>query len=362
MNSKKIVSGHEIDIVAIALLVLRNWKRLLLFTGIGGVVGVVVALNTPRAYTATVVLAPEVSAGGTGMASSLADMASNFGIDLGKKSSMDAIYPEIYPDVFASSDFTHQLFDVKVRLIDDNRTRTYLDHLMKDVKFPFWAYPSIWLENKMAKPDIVAKGGGKGFVDSYRISTFDAKLCESLGKNITCTVDKKTSEITISFTDQDPMVAAIMVDTLQTRLQDYITEYRTHKARIDYEYYDKMVKEAENKFSKAQTAYTSFADSHMDAVLSSVSSTQSTLEQEMSNAYATYATMMKMRDQAKGKIQEFTPAFTIIQSAKIPHRASSRPRSVTVLLFAFMFGFVYSVRVATKHLWNAKSEDNFQVA
>ena len=31
MNSKKIVSGHEIDVVALALLVLRNWKRLLLF-------------------------------------------------------------------------------------------------------------------------------------------------------------------------------------------------------------------------------------------------------------------------------------------------------------------------------------------
>ena len=360
MNSKKIVSGHEIDVIALALLVLRDWKRLLLFTGIGGVVGVIVALNTPRAYTATVVLAPEVSAGGTGMASSLADMASNFGIDLGKKSSMDAIYPEIYPDVFVSSDFTHQLFDVKVRLIDDNNTRTYLDHLMKDIKFPFWDYPSIWLENKMAKPDVVAKGGEKGFVDSYRISTFDAKLCESLGKNITCTVDKKTSEITISFTDQDPMVAAIMVDTLQTRLQNYITEYRTKKARNDYAFYDKLANEAWEKFTKAQNEFSAYCDSHKNPVLASVSTKQQTLENKMSEAYSAYASMKQMREQAKAKIQERTPAFTIIQSPMMQHKPSSRPRSVTVLLFAFLFGFVYSVRVAIKNLWNNKPEDIVQ--
>lgn len=42
---------------------------------------------------------------------------------------------------------------------------------------------------------------------------------------------QKTSVISISVMDQDPMVAAILADTLQSRLQQYITEYRTKKQK-----------------------------------------------------------------------------------------------------------------------------------
>ena len=342
MEEKK--KSHEIDVVALSLFVLKDWKRLCIFGFVGGLFGIFIAFNIPKTYTATVILAPEMSAGGTGMADNLAEMASNFGIDLGSKSSMDAIYPEIYPDIYNSTDFVHQLFDVKVRLIDDNSTRTYLDHIMHECKLPFWDYPRIWLAEMLKKPDPMPKNGGKGFVDPFRIPRRDAEICEGISKTITCLIDKKTSVITISFTDQDPMVAAIMVDTLQCRLQAYITEYRTHKARIDYNYYDKMVRETEKEYQKAENAYAGYSDSHLDAVLSSVSTREQTLEQNMSNAYTSYAAMIKMRDQAKAKIQECTPAFTIIQSAKTPFKPSSRPRIVTALLFAILGGIIGSIK------------------
>ena len=117
--------NKEIDIIALAEKVIKNWKQLLLCISIGAVIGVIVALNTPKTYKAEVMLAPELNSGGIGLNDNIADMASNFGIDLGSKSNMDAIYPELYPDVFASTDFLMGLFNVPVRLKDNNKERTY---------------------------------------------------------------------------------------------------------------------------------------------------------------------------------------------------------------------------------------------
>lgn len=330
---EEIKKSNEIDIIALAITVLKEWKTLLKFTGVSVILGIIVALNTPKTYTSQVILAPELSSGGLGMSSNLADMASSFGIDLGSKSSMDAIYPEIYPDIFASTDFIHSLFDVKVRLQDDNTERTFIHHIKKETKFPFWDYPKMWLANALKKPEPMIKGTALGKVDPFRMSKDDAKLCENIGKSITCSIDKKTSEITITMTDQDPMVAAIMVDTLQRRLQAYITDYRTKKARADFEYYDKMTKEAEKKYNIQESSYSGYSDSHRKALLKSVNVKEQSLHDKMSSAHDIYSTMSKMREQSLAKIQERTPAFTMIQSAKMPHKPSSRPRAVTVLLF-----------------------------
>lgn len=328
--------NNEIDVVALAITVLKEWKTLLKFIGVSGVIGAIVAFCTPKTYTAEVILAPEMSSGGLGMSSNLSDMASSFGIDLGGKSAVDAIYPEIYPDIFASSDFIRKLFDVKVRLVDDNAERTYVHHLKKEVVIPFWQYPKVWLALALKKPEPQVKGAKTGEVDPFRVSKEEAKTCENISNSITCLVDKKTSEITISFTDQDPMVAAIMVDTLQRRLQAYITEYRTKKARADYEYYDRMMKEAEDKYISKQRNYTGYSDSHRKSMLKSVDAQEQTLHDKMSSAHEIYSTMSKMREQALAKIQERTPAFTIIQSAKMPHKPSSRSRLASVIIFIIL--------------------------
>ena len=101
-------STKEIDVIGIIKKVWSAKTSLYISICISAIIGIVVALNTPKDYTSTVVLAPELSSGGLGMSSSLNDMASTFGIDLGSKSSIDAIYPEIYPEIFASSDFVKQ--------------------------------------------------------------------------------------------------------------------------------------------------------------------------------------------------------------------------------------------------------------
>lgn len=333
MESKKKTS--ELDVIALIVSVLKHKKSLAISLVISIIVGVIVALSQPKSYTSQVMLAPEISAGGINLPDNLSDMASNFGIDLGGKSSLDAIYPDIYPEIVSSTDFIMGLFNVPVRLKDDNTLRTYKQHLTKEIKLPFWDYPKLWITNLLAKKkDNGGKGNGKA--DNLRISEVDWQLCDGINKSILCTVDKKTSVISISVTDQDPMVATILADTIQSRLQNYITQYRTKKARNDMEYYKKLMNRAKANYEKVRRQYGSYSDANMDVILESVKSKTEDIENDMQLKYNAYTALNTQYQTALAKVQERTPAFTIIQKPYMPYKASSTPRSVVVILFMFL--------------------------
>lgn len=328
----------EIDILNILAKALKESKLMFSFCGVAAIIGIIVALNNPKEYTAQVVLAPEMSSGGLGMAESLSDMASSFGIDLGTKSSMDAIYPEIYPELFASNDFILQLLEVKVRQKKDSTERTYMAHLKHDTKVPFWKYPQIWMGELITKL-IPNDDNTDDILDPFMLTRDEENMVNGIRNSISCIIDKKTSVITISITDQDPMVAAIMADTLQKRLQTYITEYRTHKARKDYEYYLMLQEESKKNYHEAQQRYTKFYDSNFDVNLQIYRTRIEELENEMQLKYNIYAQMTSQVQSAQAKIQERTPVFTIIQKPTVPNIQSSSPRALIVALY-IIIGFI----------------------
>lgn len=325
----------EIDVIGLVRKVIRQRRSLTVSIVGGAVLGVIIALSTPKTYTAEVLLAPELSSGGLGLSENLADMASSFGINLNSSGkAMDALYPEIYPEILSSDDFIYGLFNISVRLKNDDKPRTYIEHLRKDTKFPFWNYPHIWIaklfEEKNNEKDT------KNHNDPFKISKVDADYCHSIEKNITCLVDNKTSVIAISVMDQDPLVAAIVVDTLQKRLQEYITSYRTKKARNDFQYYSKLYTDAKIKYIKAQSAYATFSDTNQEVVLERIVAKRDELENEMQLAFNLMNQMSTQMQTAKAKIQERTPAYTMIKSAKMPYKASGMSRAMIVFITIFL--------------------------
>ena len=321
---------REIDIVGLVKKILEKKRQLAIAFAASAVVGVIVAFATPKAYTAEVILAPEVAAGGVNISESLSDMASSFGIDLGMKSSIDAIYPEIYPLVFASNNFILELFDVKVTLQETNVTKTYRQHIEQDAPIPFWQYPSVWMARLFTKPAEKAVGSG---IDIFHLTKQEEGIVKAIRTNIACLVDKKTNVITINVTDFDRQVAAIVADTLQNRLQEYIIAYRTKKANHDLNYYTKLAKDSKEEYVEAQRKYTSYCDAHMGNALASVEARRVELENEMQAKFNIYTQMNAQVQQCKAKVQENTPVFTLIQTPTVPNRASSMPRSFIVLLF-----------------------------
>jgi uncharacterized protein involved in exopolysaccharide biosynthesis len=127
-----------------------------------------------------------------------------------------------------------------------------------------------------------------------------------------------------------------MADSVKNRLQNFITDYRTKKAKIDLEYNRKLFKEAKARYDKARQLYASFSDANQDIILESVRSKQTDLENEMQLQFNNYNNIAQQLQLAEAKVQEETPAFTTLQSATVPVKKSGPKRAQMVLIFLFL--------------------------
>ena len=163
-----------------------------------------------------------------------------------------------------------------------------------------------------------------------------ADIVKVIDKNVVCDVDKKTMVITINVTDQDPVIAATMADTVKTRLQKFITDYRTSKVRVDLEYNRKICAETKARYEKARQLYSEFMDHNRDIILQTVRQKQTDLENEMQLQYNAYQQVAAQLLSAEAKVQEETPAFTTLQSATVPVMKAGPKRAQMCLIFVFL--------------------------
>ncbi len=347
----KQINIKELDLINLFLLVWSHKKKLILSGFIGGVFGIVIALSSPKYYVSETALAPEFTGGGMNVSGSLADLASSFGVDLGNSTSMDALYPDLYPSIISSTDFLMSLYNVPISTMDNPQPRTYYHHINNEAKNPFWNYPKIWF-NQWKKRNFQKNEGGKG--NNLVVSRNDWETIRMLRKTIICSVDRKSSVISITVNDQDPLVAAAMADTVRLRLQDYIIDYRTQKAKLDINYYTHLLQDAKQQYDKARTEYVNFADSHKTMSLMSYQARLEELENDKQLKYTIYTQTVTMLKQAESRFQERTPAFTVLQRPVTPMKPSTMPRSIIVLLWAFLGGVVYSFYVIYASLGKQK--------
>ena len=170
----------------------------------------------------------------------------------------------------------------------------------------------------------------------YCLTKIQSEVCEAIVGSIGCQINKGTNVITISVTDTDARVAACMADSVKTRLQNYITLYRTKKARQDLAYSQQINAEAKAAYEKSRQKYASFADANSEVVLMSYQSKLEDLENDMQLKFNNYSQTAQQVQKAQAKIQENTPAFTVIQNATVPLKSSSMPRTLMVIIFVFV--------------------------
>ena len=357
-------TNHEIDIVAIVKKVIKDKWSLLVFFIIFAVLGIAVALMTPRTYSTDVVVAPELSSGS--MPEGLSDIASMVGVDLnnGNKSSVDAIYPQIYPDVISSNDFIVQLFNIPVTTEGAKNSKTYFDHITKDAKKGFWDYPKTWMGNIVkkitGKKDTTNLADASTVIDPVHLNKVQSDIRDAIRSQVTCVVDKKTNVITITAKDFDRFVSAEVADTVQKRLRNYIIEYRTKKFKQDVAYAQSLVDTAEAKYVKTRNAYTAFAEANTDVTQESFVTKRDEMENNMQMRYTNYTQALQQLQVAQAKLREHTPVFTVIQEASVPFKPSGTPRSLIVLgyvLAGLFFDAIWVLLLKQKfiHLFRKKA-------
>ena len=127
-----------------------------------------------------------------------------------------------------------------------------------------------------------------------------------------------------------------MADSIVSRLQDFITNYRTNKARNDYEYYKKLVADAKSDYETVRRKYGATSDANMEVTMKSMELLLTDLENDMQLKFNTYTTMCTQLEAAKAKVQDRTPAFTIIEGAAVPVKPAGPKRMIFVIGMMFL--------------------------
>lgn len=341
----------QIDFVKIYHAILNHKKKYLYTLPPAIILASLLIICIPRYYTCTVTMAPEASVMGGG---GLSEMAASFGIDLGTgtKSSSDAILPDLYPDVVSSTPFIVKLCNVQVTTQDGYST-DYYNYLRTHTDAPWWSKAFQWVKSLFKKP---GKAGKANELNPFRLTRTEQGILESISHNITCAMDKKSYVISITVTDQDPLISATMADSVKQHLQDFITDYRTSKARIDYEHARKLRDEAHEQYVAARKKYAQFADAHEDLILASYRTEMEDLENEMQLKYNAYTNMATQVQAADAKVQERTPAFTTIQEASVPVKPAGPKRMIFVAIITLLTFVATSLQIIYKD-FKAESGD-----
>ena len=278
-------------------------------------------------YKCQVILAPEAGAGGGGTGQ-LASLASSFGVSLGGgNAGGDAITPSLYPDLMKSTDFKTSLFPIKVHGKKDKTSMTYYDYLKNEWKTPWWE-DFFGLMAPEKQPDTL--------VNNFELTGEQARIAGMINKNVVCKIDKKTGLISISVTAQDSYIVALLADSVKTRLQDFLTDYRTQKSRYDLEYAEMLQVQAKKDYEHARQKYVEFVDANQDVVLESIRQKQTDLENDLQLQYNNYNTLCAQVLAYKAKVQEATPAFTILQRATVPLGPAGPKRSQILFVCLFL--------------------------
>lgn len=328
---------QEIDLLELAMKLWRQKKKIGIWCAIGAVVGLIVAFSIPREYETSVKLVPE-STGNQKISGSLGAMAAMVGLGSSGSNGTDAVNPQLYPDVVSSTPFLVGLFNVPVSDPETDLNTTVRQYIEDDIKSPWWS-AVMGLPFKLLG---ALKGGGKEDedkgkpTDSFKLTPEENMVVQSLSHRITATVDTKTSVITISVEMQNPMVSATLADTVVSRLREYITDYRTNKARQDLSYAEMLNNEAKDNYYKAQQKYADYQDRNQGLILHSAQTTKERLENETTLAFNLYNQTSQQVQLAKAKVQENTPVYTTLAPATVPLRPASPKKPMILIGFVFL--------------------------
>lgn len=332
----------------------KVWKArkfIVVFTAIFMLLGLVRAFTMKRTYNCTVTLAPELSNNKT--SSGLSGLANMLGVGgMNMTGTTDALNFMFYPNIVSSTPFLTSIMEIPVCDPKEEVDTTLVGYITGKPGFSIMEFIGLATDSIDSRENTI---------DNFHLTKKQGRIIEYLTKAITADVDKKTGEITISVTMNNPIVAATVADSVCSKLQAFITDYRTKKAREDLQYYQKLADEAYAKYKKTTNAYAYYQDHNHGLILNTLISEGSRLQNEASIATQVYTQMKQQAEMARAKVQEEKPIFAAIQPATVPLKATNS-RLKVLIMFTFV-GFVLSIvwKLFGYDYWN-KAKEMYRLA
>ena len=314
----------------------RIW--VLMATGLFISLGILTAFLLTPEFRSEARIMPEMNNGSGDMFKRLASVAGFAGMDFAESEGLDAVRPDLYPNVLQSTPFVLYLIDQSVFTTDGQQVTLGLFLLPEGNS---WSLKRLFSFGKKAETNRPIRNKPVGPV---RLSVRQRDLADEISERVSAKLDTRSGIITITATMPDANVAATVAHLAMDYLTQYVTSYRTDKARQDLQFYTQRLNEVRQRYQTAQLNVFRYNDQHKYYVVQAATMDKQRLEAELSIAQTVYTELSRQFEQAKLKVQERTPVFKVLEPAQVPLKRISPKRTLIVLLFAgigFVVGIVY---------------------
>ena len=360
----------EIDLLALAK-TLWNGRRIVFKSIlICGVIGLFVALTSPKEFVATTIMVPSGNSGGSSLGG-LGGLAAMAGINLNTPTGGE-LSPAVYPKIISSLPYQLELIKTPLKFEGINAPVTFFDYYTSLIK------PNLFHKYTIGLPNLIL--GIPGAVWSsikgkkqeniklnennvpIELNTKQQSAIGTLSGMISLSSNSKDGILTLTSTMPEPLAAAQLGQRAQELLQQYIIEFKIKKAKANLDFIQQRFEETAKKFESAQEKLASFRDRNKSVTLATAKTEEERLTSQYNLIYSIYSELAKQLEQAKIQVKQDTPVFTIIEPVSVPTKKTKPNRPMILFIWLFLGGVIGTGVVfgkgfidPIKKKWNQKS-------
>ncbi|MDA3906230.1 MAG: Wzz/FepE/Etk N-terminal domain-containing protein [Bacteroidales bacterium] len=346
-NPQNTIPEDEIDLLALAK-TLWNGRRIIIKTVIiFTILGLFIAISTPKQYSASSIMVPQVSSGQNklGGLSSLAAMA-GFSMDMSTGSELS---PLIYPQIAQSIPFQKELMYTKLNFEGFEEKISLYDYYT-DPQYSKFNLLGFIKKYTIGLPETIL-GAIRGKAKELEISSDsnanivqltdnENSLSKFLNGAVSLSADQKQGLITLTANMPQAKTAAQLGQKAQEILQEKITKFKIEKAEAQFAFVQERYNEKEKKFRTIQENLARFQDKNKSIITELDNTRLVLLQSEYQIALGVLTALAKQLESAQIQVKEETPVFSIIQPISIPTESSKPNRKMILIIWVFLGGVV----------------------
>lgn len=313
-------------------------------------IGLFVALGSGEEYSAKTRILPYRS--GMGSVGGLSGLAGLAGIRLPAGAADQTITADLYPEVAKSQDFRIAVAETPVFFSSLGRSASTVEYFRDLRKTPLTELIvtyTVGLPGEIASllrpARAAAPAGGPASDSATKLPSFERrylKLVKRLDKRLAISIDKRTSVITINGQMPDPYAAADLVRVTSDQLMRYIIDYESRKAGEQFRFVNEQFQQAKVRYEASQRALASFADRNRVLMSATAQIDRDRLQRDFDLAFEIYQQFSRELEQARIKMNQDTPVFTVLEQVTVPTDRSS-PRRGQIVLVSLLVGALLGV-------------------
>ncbi len=341
------IQRKEIDLLVIARSLWADRKLVFLITLLAIMMGIITALLTPVEYSAWTTMVPQSSKSVTklGGLSSLAAMA---GFNLDMADNAETLSPLVYPQIvnsvpfqlelmetpfrFSKVDHPVSLYEYYIEIAKPNLAtllRTYTLELPGTIRQALKGESDIKQQPKPGEPIFLTRK--------------QEKMRKMLSQKVYLSVEEM-GYLSLRASFHEAGLSAQVANQAREQLQEYITKHKTRKATEQLQFVEERFNEKKQEFEKAQEELALFRDQNRNVSSALAATREDRLQSNYTIALNVYNELAKQLEQAKIKVKEETPVFSVLEPAVVPQLRTKPKRAMTVLIWTFV-GFIGGIVV-----------------